>query len=62
MAYLIVVIFGAPFLPFLRPYAIATLLFLAVAGNLFVLLVVIVTVCIGVFGKRREELSEEEAS
>ncbi len=45
------ILFGAPFLPFLRHWAIGLVVLLTILGNIFVILVIIVTICIG-FGHR----------
>jgi hypothetical protein len=45
------VLFGAPFLPFLRPYAFPLLVVLVTIGNAFVLLVIVITVYIGWWSK-----------
>lgn len=55
---LAILLFGAPFLPLLRPWAVAALLFLSAGGLLFVTLVVVVTLFIAF--KKNPESSENE--
>lgn len=53
------ILFGAPFLPFLRHWAIGSIFVLAILGNIFVLVVIIVTLCIRFFGTQASKCVEE---
>lgn len=60
LAGLAFVLFGAPFLPFLRPYAFPILVILSVLGNSFIFFVAVVAVCIAWGGGGKETLSNSD--